>query len=164
MKLESERGIDYTHLRDLLQAQKWQQADHETLATMLKATGPEAEEELYLRLDHEITQFPCQDLCTIDQLWVNFSGGKFGFSVQRQLWVEVGGQLDFGADVAAAIAAYGHMSDRNGWRVNGRYITAANLTFDLSAPVGHLPCQILWGRLWGWALLLSRLESCTMAD
>ncbi|MBV9389188.1 MAG: GUN4 domain-containing protein, partial [Chroococcidiopsidaceae cyanobacterium CP_BM_ER_R8_30] len=33
-----------------------------------------------------IKYFPCQELCTIDQLWVNYRKGHFGFSVQRQIW------------------------------------------------------------------------------
>jgi hypothetical protein len=41
--LPSEKGIDYTKLRDLLAAGKWKDADKETLAVMLKATDREKE-------------------------------------------------------------------------------------------------------------------------
>ena len=35
----------------------------------------------------EARQFPVKDLLTIDALWTFYSDGKFGFSVQRKIWV-----------------------------------------------------------------------------
>ncbi|CCQ59603.1 GUN4 domain-containing protein, partial [Crocosphaera watsonii] len=36
--------------------------------------------------------FPCEDLRIIDQLWVKYSNGQFGFSVQKQIYMdELGG-------------------------------------------------------------------------
>ncbi|WP_204136977.1 GUN4 domain-containing protein [Halomicronema sp. CCY15110] len=167
LSLESEQGVDYAHLRELLRAGKWKEADQETVEVMLKAAGKDAEERRYLTLD-EARNFPCKDLLTIDRLWVHFSGGKFGFSVQKQIWVEVGGKLDFGEDRDAAIAAYDKMSDRNGWRVNESYISYDQVTFNTSAPAGHLPLgwgewgegSCVWGLVFcggfgGWGSLLS---------
>lgn len=158
VELQSEKGIDYTHLQDLLKAGNWKEADKETAKVMLKAAGEKAEERQYLNLD-EVRHFPCKDLRAIDRLWVHFSDGKFGFSVQKRIWVEVGGKLDFGKDSDAATAAYEKMSDRNGWRINGEYITYRQVTFDASAPEGHLPFRgvinsrrILWGGYRGYLL------------
>ena len=128
----------YRELVNYLATGSWKEADQETDKLMLKAAGEPAEQRGYLELA-EIRNFPCEDLLLIDQLWVKFSGGKFGFSVQKQIWVEVGGKLDFGKDKPAAIAAYEEMSDRNGWRVNGKWISYRQLTFDTSAERGHLP-------------------------
>ncbi len=33
----------------------------------------------------------CEDLRTIDQLWVKYSNGRFGFSVQKRIWHSIGG-------------------------------------------------------------------------
>ncbi|WP_254625946.1 TIR domain-containing protein [Nostoc sp. TCL240-02] len=41
--LSSEKGVNYTRLRDLLAAGKWKEADDETLAVMLKASSREKE-------------------------------------------------------------------------------------------------------------------------
>ena len=38
----------------------------------------------------EVANFPVIDLHTINTLWWLYSGGKFGFSVQRKLWLSVG--------------------------------------------------------------------------
>ncbi len=142
--LKSEKGVGYTLLRDLLKAGKWKDADYATYKVMLKAAGQEAEKRSYLKLK-EIRNFPCADLLTIDQLWVTASGGEFGFSVQKQIWVEVGGKLDYRKDETAAIQAYEKMSDRVKWRVDGNYISYEDVTFDTSAEPGHLPYLFVWG-------------------
>ena len=86
-QLSSEKGVDYTRLRDLLKTGKWKEADKETMTVMLKAAG--REEEGWLNRD-SIEKFPCTDLRTIDQLWVKYSNGRFGFSVQKRIWESVG--------------------------------------------------------------------------
>ncbi len=64
--LESAQGIDYRQLRDLLKAEKWQEADKETRKVMLKAVNRESEG--FVDVD-SLKKFPCQDLRTIDRLW-----------------------------------------------------------------------------------------------
>ncbi|MBD2013821.1 GUN4 domain-containing protein [Microcoleus sp. FACHB-53] len=89
--LHSEVGVDYTRLRDLLATRQWQEADKETYRVMLKATGRYKTRDFinsYLTIE-SIEQFPCQDLYIIDQLWILYSGGRFGFSVQKRLWESV---------------------------------------------------------------------------
>jgi hypothetical protein len=129
----------YSTLITYLANGRWKEADQETDQLMLAIAGEDAVKRKYLKLE-EIRQFDCDALRMIDQLWVKFSGGKFGFSVQKQIWIEVGGKLDFGEDVRAAEQAYDKMSDRNGWRVNNQYVSYSSIIFDtVRAPVGHLP-------------------------
>lgn len=148
----------YGNLVNYLANGRWKEADQETDKVMLQAVGEEAVKRRYLELE-EIRNFPCEDLCIIDQLWVKFSGGKFGFSVQKDLWVEVGGKLDFGEDQETARQAYKKMSDRNGWQVENQYIKHDEAIFDTSAPSAHLPIGWVggsgWGRGLGADLLLS---------
>ena len=113
--LRSERGVDYTRLRELLRAQQWREADQETRQVMLKAT--QREKQGYLNVS-DIEQFPCPDLQTIDQLWEVASGGKFGFSVQKKIYVETGNPLD-GKYHKGTFEKFG---DRVGWRVNNNWL------------------------------------------
>lgn len=39
-------------------------------------------------LDAEVKFIPEQDLQTIDALWKAASGGKFGYSVQKEVWMQ----------------------------------------------------------------------------
>ncbi|MDX2240168.1 MAG: GUN4 domain-containing protein [Leptolyngbyaceae cyanobacterium bins.302] len=85
--LSSDRGIDYTQLRVLLQAGQWQAADQETTERMCEVMGRQKEGWLS---SSDIKQFPSTDLRTINRLWVKYSEGKFGFSVQKTVWQQYG--------------------------------------------------------------------------
>ncbi|MEA5581965.1 GUN4 domain-containing protein [Nodularia harveyana UHCC-0300] len=123
--LSSDKGVDYRRLRDLLKAGKWKQADQETLKVMLKAANREGEG--WLNSD-SIEQFPCTDLRTIDQLWVKYSNGCFGFSVQKRIYESVGED-------------YEKFGDRIGWRRRKKWLYYSELTFSQNAPGGHLPAE-----------------------
>ncbi|MDB9316507.1 caspase, EACC1-associated type [Nodularia spumigena] len=133
-ELSSDKGVDYTRLRDLLKAGKWKEADQETLKVMLKAA--KREEEGWLDIN-SIEQFPCTDLRTIDQLWVEYSNGRFGFSVQKRIWESVGGNPE------ADYETWCKFGDRVGWRkgfiMMKEWRDYKDLTFNVKAPEGHLP-------------------------
>ena len=76
-------GVDYTKLHNHLVAGEWEEADRETTTAMLRAA--KREQERGLRLE-DLNNFACEDLRIIDQLWLESSQGKFGFSVQKEIW------------------------------------------------------------------------------
>lgn len=150
----------YEQLSYYLATGMWEEADKETDRLMLQVAG--REQQGYLDLD-DIRQFPCEDLRTIDQLWLQYSNGHFGFSVQKEIYLSVGGILEgnqanspfnkllflppvrwiyarFGGRVMDEIKnyeAYIRLSDRVGWRVNDRWYS--KMIFSSSASKGHLP-------------------------
>lgn len=138
--LKSERGVDYTKLRDLLATGKWKEADEETANKMSEVA--ERTSEHWLRVE-DIEPFPCEDLRTIDQLWVKYSKGLFGFSVQKRIYQSLGGTREYDGKIWAAFC------DRVGWRVNGNSELREynDLKFNTKAPEGHLPSRVLgvWG-------------------
>lgn len=158
--LSSEKGIDYTQLRDLLKAGEWKEADQETYEVMIRTVGKKSGDWF---TSDELLNFPCADLKTIDRLWVKYSNGQFGFSVQKEIYVQCGGKLD-GNYPGAKI--WDEFCDRIGWRVNGSYISYSRVTFSTSAPrrqlPGHLPCAIYC--MWVWVSLLSHPDLQTVAD
>lgn len=102
---------------------------------MLKAAG--GEKEGYLNIK-SIETFPCADLRTIDHLWVKYSDGHFGFSVQKRIWESVGGKPgEYDYEI------YKKLCDRVGWRVKGEWLDYSNISFSQSAPEGHLPAALL---------------------
>lgn len=162
--LSSERGVDYTKLRDLLAQGKWKEADKETLLVMLKVGGREKDD--WLRAE-DIEKFPCTDLRTIDTLWVKYSKGRFGSSVQKRIWESVGGTPD------ADYETYCRFGDRVKWRVDNNWLYYSDLTFTTEAPEGHLPWRSqVWGSMysessrvcwwWGVSSLASRLVNCNI--
>ena len=131
VELKSEKGVDYTKLRDLLAAGKWKEADQETAEVMLIAAGRTREGWLDVE---SIDNFPCEDLRTINQLWLHYSNGKFGFSVQKEIYSSLGGMREYNEEV------WKNFSARVGWRKGETWLSYSDLTFDVKlAPPAHLP-------------------------
>ncbi|MFM6350115.1 MAG: GUN4 domain-containing protein, partial [Dolichospermum sp.] len=103
----------------------------------------------------DVKNFPREELRKMDQLWVKYSNGKFGFSVQKQIWLELGGKLDGEPD----LDTYRKLGDRVGWRQRGRWLSYDSYTFSTNAPSGHLPREVgvVVGRFGGGSFLFSRL-------
>jgi serine/threonine protein kinase len=113
--LKSAKNIDYRELEQLLKTKQWYEADKLTNKLMLKAAG--REKERWIDLD-SIKNFPCADLQTIDQLWVHYSDGLYGFSVQKQIYVECGGKLDFSGPSSET---WGKFCNRTAWKSEGKW-------------------------------------------
>ena len=158
--LSSECGQDYTRLRNLLKEKQWKEADQETHWMMIQAVGKK--EGDWFGQD-ELLNFPCKDLRTIDRLWVKYSDGRFGFSVQKQIYLRVGGKPD-GEYYQEAWLKFG---DSVGWRAKGTVILYNEGIFDTSSPLGHLPVGWVLCRVCGWygsavSSLALRLVDCNL--
>lgn len=123
---------DYDKLRNLLAVRKWQEADQETAALMLKAAGREG----WLKVA-DIESFPMQELRTIDQLWQEYSKEHFGLILQQSIW-------------KSSVAKYKNewkawccFGDRVGWRSKGNWLAHSSLDFTLNAPLGQLPSLVV---------------------
>ncbi|MGD1702118.1 GUN4 domain-containing protein [Dapis sp. BLCC M229] len=87
--LYTEVDLDYRPLRDLLPFKEWKKADIETRSLILRAS-PEGKKGWLNRFD--ITNLPSSDLNTIEKLWLNYSNKRFGFSIEKHIWLSVGVQ------------------------------------------------------------------------
>ncbi|WP_221642911.1 serine/threonine-protein kinase [Nostoc sp. 2RC] len=135
--LASDVGVNYQNLENLLKAGEWEAADEETTRVMLKVT--KREQQGWLNYE-SIENFPCTDLRTIDQLWVKYSNGHFGFSVQKRIWLECGGKIKIDYETECSLG------DRLGWRVKGSWLSKDQYNYSLKALAGHLPSLKL--KLW----------------
>jgi len=118
---------------------------------MLEAAG--RTEDGWLRSE-DIDRFPCEDLRTIDQLWVKYSNGRFGFSVQKRIYESLGGSREYDEKI------WESFGDRVGWRVNNIWLYYNEYKFDTPALGGHFPARgRWWGGRRGW-LFFSRVETC----
>ncbi|MDJ1176550.1 serine/threonine-protein kinase [Roseofilum capinflatum] len=152
--LRSDKEVDYRYLQQLLQQQQWKEADMETARRMLEVAG--REEQGWLDVE-DIDNFPCTDLRTIDRLWVKYSKGQWGFSVQKKIYQSLGGTREYNAEI------WRNFGDRVGWREKGEGMNYNDLTFSLSIK-GHLP-WVVWGGDWvrWWcSSLASRLVDCNL--
>jgi serine/threonine protein kinase len=135
---------DFSKLEQLLAQEKWKEADQETGLLILKIFGTKY---LFSSDMKNCQNFQLEKLKIIDNLWVKYSKGQFGFSVQKQIWLDCGGILNLDDDFeileqnALILDKFG---DHIGWRKKEWFwrkgINYSELTFDLNAPRGHLPC------------------------
>lgn len=145
LRLLDIQGVNYRQLEQLLKAGSWKEADEETVNKMCEVAGRTKEGGLRVE---DIDNLPCEDLRTVDQLWVKYSNGRFGFSVQKRIYESLGGTRSYDGKVWEAFG------DQVGWRVGGSWLYYEDLKFNQTAPVGHLP--------WGVFSLVSRLVDCNI--
>ena len=135
--LRSAVGINYTKLRDLLATGEWRLADKETGMVISVAAQMAAQMaglgKKYWHTVKDIDIVPCEDLRTINQLWIKYSHGRFGFSVQKDIYESLGGTKEYNEEIWDAF------SEVVGWRKDGEYLEYLNYTFNLTGLRGHLP-------------------------
>ena len=133
----SELGADYTPLASMLSKRDFKSANEETARIMLWVA--QREKQGYLRGD-DIKNFPCRDLHTIDQLWLASSNGKFGFSIQEQIWIECVGKQDQ-YDWKTMVKFF----ERVEWKIGDNFVSYDKLCWDLRGSRGHLPYPLIAG-------------------
>ncbi len=119
-------GIDYGPFQKDLLCERFEEADRFTSATLRKLAGPNAVKRGYVYFS-EVGNIPNLDLITLDRLWISYSQGKFGFSVQARILSALDGRFE-------------RLWPRIGWKKEGvwtRYPAA--FTWTLDAPDGHMP-------------------------
>ncbi|MFB2894777.1 GUN4 domain-containing protein [Aerosakkonemataceae cyanobacterium BLCC-F50] len=156
----TQTGINYANLRNFLADGKWREADEETANLFLLVSQRETEGLLTVE---NIQQLPCEFLCNVDRLWKNYSNGRFGFSTQKRIWQDVQKNTE---SFGVAVGWCSRVSNWGGYK----YVCKSyyGLSFNLNAPVGHLPAKsVIIGRRWGengdfWVFryLFAHVESC----
>lgn len=118
--------VDYQPLQDALARQDFEEADRLTRAKMCERAGDMAVRRKWLYFT-EVDRLPPDDLRAIDALWRTYSEGKFGYSVQRELWLGAG-------------KSWEKLWPKIGWK-SGSHWTRYPTEFDwsLDAPRGHMP-------------------------
>lgn len=158
--------LDYSFLENLLKSGRWKDADRETTTLILKATA--RDKQGYLDIN-ALKKLPCEVLQKIDQLWLQYSNGHFGFSVQNRIWKEISAFQDTDMDT------YNLFGERVGWRRKNDFFWYSSLLFDINtAPPGHLPsgrvgdiaiASRLVGKLGGFGFkrisaIIAKLDEC----
>jgi hypothetical protein len=154
--------IRYLTLERHLESKQWQKADYETYRLMITAVGKDEGQGFS---EDDLRNFPCDELLAIDRLWIQYSkknGFDFGFSTQKKIYIECGGNLDFSMpndDV------WGRFCDYTAWKSRGEWVSYPEAFFESNfmGKKGHLP---RWGSVpskGGKGIryyLFSRMENC----
>nr|YP_010986071.1 hypothetical protein NDC12_pgp147 [Polyopes affinis]WOL36989.1 hypothetical protein [Polyopes affinis] len=127
IKLNTSLKNNYQPLQQLLICQKFQEADKLTQTMLCKLAGLDKNSKRKWLYFTDISSMPSEDLYTIDMLWRIYSRGKFGFSIQRQIWLTNNCNWE-------------KLWNKIGWKNQGTPCRYPNeFIWDISAPNGHLP-------------------------
>lgn len=155
--------VDLSGLLAHLDAHDWAAADQETRRILQSFVHPNGD----IFAEPIPTLIPPEVLQAIDQLWVEASDGRFGFSVQLTVWEALRAEAPDNTQTLAK-----RFGDQVGWTrtvpnedyifTSPDWLTEPELTYSLAAPVGHLPwAGVDWSRI--EALLSSQsCGSCTI--
>lgn len=173
---ESLKDYLYTQLEYYLKNQSWLVADETTFKLILIIAKKDEDNSLdrNVPLDSDsVNKLSCLDLEKIDNLWVKYSQGRFGYSVQGKILRETGNKLAqynestytrFGKQVGWYDEKRDKQSNGGGW-LNRRH---QELNYSIKAPIGHLPGNAgfwLWsgtsGLYEGWQFS-NRTAACTL--
>ena len=153
--------VRYRPLRDMLATEKWEEADKETTRLIADIAGYKDLEKL--RPD-EVRHFPCVHLQVIDNLWLTYSKGRFGFSIQARIYQEEGGNIETTVEQDSDIIK--KWGKRLGWRANNRWLKCDELDWTLEAPLGCHPSR-WWNSPFGSKMtnyFLARLINCDLSS
>ena len=126
LAVSSAQGVDYAPLQRALINGQFEEADRLTSAHLRQLAGADAETRGYVYYS-EVAPMAAADLESLDRLWVVYSQGRFGFSVQLRLLRSLAGRWD-------------QLWPRLGWKQAGVWTRYPNaFTWSLEAPEGHLP-------------------------
>ena len=130
--LPSACGVDYVPLATMLATGDFEGADQFTRDALIKIAGEGAKKREYVYFT-EVAKIPSIDLCTIERLWLQFSNGAFGYSVQKRVWdIEKGDFDNF-------IRRIGWTTVENESERKLRWYGQSEFIYTLKAPKGHLP-------------------------
>lgn len=127
VELVSSNSIDYGPLYKSLISNNFRAANCLTQKYLNILAGLHKDEKRQWLYFTDVLNFPSQDLKTIDTLWTIYSEGQFGFSIQRQVWLNSNKNWE----------QFWH---RIGWKINKKNLRYPNeFIWDITAPEGHLP-------------------------
>lgn len=141
-------------LQNSLRQKSWRYADELTKELMFELGGGEysSRDETYWLYGNWTEKIPNADLRSLDLLWTTYSRGQFGFSVQKRIFLECGGETGDRNEQDA----WRQFDRQVGWKLDDddprkevislfRYILPQNKSFHRTAPLGYLPCMQEWG-------------------
>lgn len=155
--LPSEMGVDYIPLATSLSLGNYEEADQITRDNLIKIAGSEAVRRNFVYWT-EVKNIPSVDFCTMERLWLQFTGGTQGYSVQKRVWEFEKGNFD------RFIRRIGWTTIENGEERKLKWFTTPKefIYQDMEkAPKGHLP---LTSALRGTQLLKSIMEHPVWTD
>jgi GUN4-like/DnaJ domain len=140
-----ETSIDCVRLEKLLELGNLKAADSETKRLLLELAGREREGWL---LSDDAKNISPQALLAIDRLWIKYSNGRFGFSIQSKIWRTL--DCKSSENIHIQTISENTFGKAVNWRVGSSWISQwDSCEYHLQSPLGSLPREYIFA-LNGW--------------
>ncbi|CAJ1946514.1 unnamed protein product [Cylindrotheca closterium] len=131
--LPSECGMDYIPLATMLATGQLAEADQFTRDALIVISGAKDKKRDFVYFT-DVKNIPNTDLATIERLWNQFSGGKFGYSVQKKKFKQSKEDFEVFCRKIGWTTQDGEVERKKRW------FGASEFIYDVKkAPEGHLP-------------------------
>lgn len=134
---------DFSELEKLLASKKWEKADKETFAILLKLCSSKNSQDGYWVNEENIKNIQLSDLNHINYLWYKYSNGRFGYSIQKCIWQDITDNCEIDIN-NIQYEKWQNFCEHLGWNTG-----FPALNFTDSAIEGHLPAIVGWGMPFG---------------
>jgi len=132
-KLPSDVGMDYVPLATMLATGQLLEADQFTRDALIVISGAKEKGRDFVYFT-DVKNIPNTDLATMERLWNQFSGGKFGYSVQKKKWRQSKDNFEVFCKKIGWTTQDGEIERKKRW------FGASEFIYDVKkAPEGHLP-------------------------
>lgn len=132
-KLPSDVGMDYVPLATMLATGQLAEADQFTRDALIVLAGSKEKGRDFVYFT-EVKCIPNTDLATIERLWNKFSGGKFGYTVQKKKYRQSKQDFELFCNKIGWTTKDGEVERKLRW------FGASEFIYDVKkAPEGHLP-------------------------
>lgn len=150
----------YQRLEYFLKTAQWQEADDETVRVIVKLMPGSHSKHGCTSID--IHQISTKALKTINRLWLEASGGRFGFSVQKQIWQRIRTYQRHKPDFQRS--DYDIFVETVGWSNEAGRVYHVDFDYLITNPKGHLPVKILLWETYSPGSNYCHLSNCLFDD
>jgi len=131
--LPSDVSMDYIPLATMLATGQLADADQFTRDALITLSGAKEKGRDFVYFT-DVKRIPSTDLATIERLWNQFSGGKFGYSVQKRKYKQSKEDFELFCKKIGWTTTDGDVERKKRW------FGASEFIYDVKkAPEGHLP-------------------------
>lgn len=124
----------YRRLKYLLKLAQWREADEETIK-LIEESMPSKSLKYHCK-NIDVDQVSPVHIKIINKLWLQASGGRFGFSVQQSIWQKISSDHN-------AQDTYDAFVKKVGWSNEQGRIYHVDFEYLITKPKGYLPAKIL---------------------
>jgi len=135
-ELKSETGYDFVPLATALAAGDYQEADQITRDGLIHIAGESARARKFVYFT-EVKNIPKTDMGNMERLWLKYSDGKFGYSVQRKIWRTTAIKGDF--EKFCRKIDWNRIGEDGETERKRRWFGDSEFIYTMDAARGHLP-------------------------